>query len=322
VSGTRFTVRVNAIHYEAVDVISLTLVLLNGEILPEVDPGAHLIVHLPNGLARSYSLSNTQSADGYRLTVARDLKSRGGSTWIHDQLRVGQVLEIEPPANNFQLEEGATESIFIAGGIGVTPFIPMARRLSSLGRRWTLYYCVRKANRAALLGEIQAIAAEGNGSVIANFDEEPGGSLLDLGAVFRGARPDTHFYCCGPTGMLAAYRAAADVASVPSGLVHFEYFSNATPLAVSDAGYVVELRKSQREIAVQPGQTILKALIDAGVRMQYSCEEGICGACEVRVLEGIPDHHDMILSEHEKRESKIMMVCCSGSKSERLVLDL
>lgn len=312
-------VRIHCIRYEARDVLSFSLRSPEGN-LPLWTPGSHIDVHLPNGLVRSYSLSNAHpSNEEYRFTVQLDSATRGGSKAMHETLRVGQFLEITPPRNNFELCETAERSVFFAGGIGVAPLIPMTQRLSDLGRRWTVYYCIRTPDRAAHVEELERAAALNSSNLILNYDEIPGGRMLDLPALIGALKGDTHLYCCGPDGMLNSFRKAA--AAFPSEQVHFEYFSSPVE-AESGGGFIVELAKSGREINVKPGQTILEALRDAGVEVASSCEEGVCGTCETRVLAGKPEHRDLILSERERAESRTMMICCSGSLSDRLVLDL
>lgn len=315
-----FPARLISISYEATDILSFTLQPLGGQMPDTIDPGSHIDVHLPNGLMRSYSLSNGPAhTSGYRLTVARDPSSRGGSAFMHDDLRVGQILQISRPRNNFTLAEDAPLSVFFAGGIGVTPFVPMIARLNELNRPWLLHYCVRTKDRAALLPELRVLAAAGSGELAANYDQDDG--ILDLTKALAGVPADAHVYCCGPTAMLSAFRSDADALGIASHQVHFEYFSSDVENA-TEGGFTIVLGKSGDEIAVQAGQTILQALTEHGVNVPYSCEEGICGACETSVIEGIPEHRDKILSDAERECGKTMMVCCSGSKSPRLVLDL
>lgn len=317
-----FPARVVQIHYEAPDILSFVLRPLDGGKFPAVEPGAHIDVHLESGLMRSYSLSNGARHDGsYRLTVARDANSKGGSVFMHDRLRAGQLIQISAPRNNFALATEAPLSVFFAGGIGVTPFLPMLRELNALGRPWRIHYAVRTPDRAALLQEIEQFAREGQGEVVPNFDEVPGGTMLDLPGLLSTLPEDTHVYCCGPAGMLDAFRKGAENAGIASDHVHFEYFSSNVESA-TEGGYVVMLVRTGVEIVVPAGQTILHAVNDAGANVSFSCEEGVCGACETRVIEGIPDHRDMILTDAERQENKTMMICCSGSKSPRLVLDL
>ena len=315
-----FPARIVAIELAAEDILSFILRPIDGALPDRIDPGSHVDVHLPNGMMRSYSLSNgSEHRQGYRLTVARDANSRGGSAYMHDKLRVGEILEISKPRNNFRLAEDAALSVFFAGGIGVTPFIPMITRLSQLGRAWRLYYCVRNRERAALSAEIAQLAADGNGEFVSHFDDRDG--LFDLPGTINALAADVHLYCCGPTAMLDAFRSSAQQAGLASEQIHYEYFSSDVESA-TEGGFTVVLNQSGAQIMVQPGQTILQALVDHGVEMSYSCEEGICGACETRVIEGTPDHRDMVLTDAEKRANKTMMVCCSGARSARLVLDL
>ncbi|HWK50431.1 MAG TPA: PDR/VanB family oxidoreductase [Steroidobacter sp.] len=321
VDASLLKARIVAIRYEARDVLSYVLAPLSPDrTLPAYTPGAHVDVHLNGALMRSYSLSNGLCDAGcYRLTVQRDPKSRGGSIYMHENLRPGQEIEISPPRNNFELCEDASLSVFIAGGIGVTPFIPMMARLNEVGRRWRLHYCVRTRERAAFIEEIDKLVAAGQGEARFNFDEEPGAALLDLDKVIAELPEGAHTYCCGPTGMLHAYQKAA--AGLLSERVHFEFFSSDVK-AAAEGGFTVVLQQSGREVFVKSGETIMQAVRSAGVFVDSSCEEGICGACETRVISGEPDHRDMILSERERAEGKTMMICCSGCKSDRLVLDL
>lgn len=319
---TMIPARVMAIAYEAEGVLSFLLARADGAALPPVDPGAHIDIALPGGLLRSYSLSNYgETPEAYRLTVALDAASRGGSRYLHEQLRAGALIGMSLPRNNFALAEEAPLSIFIAGGIGVTPFLPMIARLNARGRPWRLHYCVRTENRAALLGELRALAAAGQGVVLPHFDGAPGAAMLDLDRLLRDVPPSAHVYCCGPAPMLDAYRAGARAAGIEEARVHFEYFK-AEVVQATEGGFTVVCEKSGVEAVVAPGRTILDAVTALGIAVPFSCEEGVCGSCETRVISGEPDHRDMILSDHEKAESRTMMICCSGSKSARLVLDL
>lgn len=321
-SEPTFPVRVREMRYEALEVLSLVLETLERAPLPAFEPGAHVDVFLSNGMSRSYSLSSLPTDRvSYRLTVAKDANSRGGSTFIHDQLRVGDILQISAPRNNFPLAEGAPFSIFIAGGIGVTPFIPMVRRLNERNAAWRLHYCVRSRDRAALIDEITAYAAAGRGEAIPNFDHEPGGQMLDIERVLRDAPSGAHVYCCGPIGMLNAYRAAAQAVGLEPARVHFEYFSSNVERALQ-GGFTVICERSAKSVVVKPGETILEALTSIGVDVPSSCQEGVCGSCETRVISGVPDHRDMILSKSERESGKAIMICCSGSKTDILVVDL
>jgi ferredoxin-NADP reductase len=307
--------RLTAITYAAEQVHLYEFRPVSGTSIAPFTAGAHVDLHLPNGLVRQYSIANAQDErHRYVLGVKRDAAGRGGSRFLHDELRVGTVVEVGGPRNNFPLVEAAAHSVLIAGGIGVTPIVSMVARLRSLARPWELHYAVRRRREAAFLDELLA----GDGHVRLHVDEEQGG-LIDLAAIVRAAPAEAHLYCCGPAPMLEAFTAAARSRSAER--VHLEYFSSAVAPAV-ESGFVVELARSKLRVEIPPGQTILEALRARGLEVQSSCEQGICGSCETRVLAGEPDHRDMLLSDEEKATNQVMMICCSGSWSAVLVLDL
>ncbi|MPZ39282.1 MAG: 2Fe-2S iron-sulfur cluster binding domain-containing protein [Rhizobiales bacterium] len=309
-------VRVITETWETPLITSYDLRLIDGGQLPAFTAGAHIDLMLPNELIRSYSLTNPQSErHRYVIAVQKDRASRGGSKWVHEALHPGNVLVIDGPRNNFVLNETVEKSILIAGGIGITPLLCMADRLSTLKRNWELIYCSRRRVDMAFI-EILARFGE---RVRFNFDEEPGGKMLDIAAIVRAATANAHFYCCGPLPMLAAFEAAT--AELPRERIHVEYFSAKQQPAVA-GGFKVVLAKSGREFTVPPSKSILDTLLDAGLDIPYSCKEGVCGSCETKVLEGAPDHRDLILTPEERDAGKTMMICCSGSKREKLVLDL
>ncbi len=288
----------------------------DGGAVPPFTAGAHVDLHLPNGLVRQYSIANApDERDRYLLGVKREDPGRGGSRFLHDAVKVGAILKVDGPRNNFPLVEAAPTSIFVAGGIGITPIRSMIHRAQAIGQDWQLHYAVRRRAEAVFAADLLALGDR----VALHVDEERGGKLLDLPAVVGTAAGTAHLYCCGPAPMMAAFKEAA--AAIPAERVHLEYFtSDAAP--ATQGGFVVELAQSGQRVPVPPGTTILEALRAAGVRVQAACEQGICGTCETRVLQGTPEHRDMILSDEEKAAGRTMMVCCSGSLSEVLVLDL
>lgn len=289
---------------------------------PAAEAGAHIDLHLGNGLVRSYSLVNPGETHRYVVAVLNDRRSRGGSRFVHEQLRVGQTIAIGAPRNHFRLDEAAPRSVLLAGGIGITPIYAMLRRLAALGREAQLVYCARSRAEAAFLPEIEALAAASGGrlSLRCHFDDEQGGPP-DLERLLGGHPAGTHFYCCGPGPMLDAYERACERLGQPN--VHLERFA-AAPAAAPDTpagGYTVELRRSGRTVQVAPGVSLLDALIEAGLDPDHSCREGVCGACETRVISGDVDHRDQLLSRQERAANQSMMICVSSCRSGRLVLD-
>lgn len=307
--------RIKAAVWEAPNIISYELHSATGAELPGFTAGAHIDIKLPNGMVRSYSLTNSQSErNRYLICVQKDRESRGGSKWIHQNFRPGEILSVAEPRNNFELDETAEKSIFIAGGIGITPMLSMIERLESVGRDWELIFCARTRNTTPFLRVL-----EKNPRVRLNFDREPGAEMLDIAAVVQATPANHHLYCCGPLTMLEAFEQAAKDRARET--VHVEYFTAKDPPA-TEGGFTVVLAKSGKQVVIPAGKTILSALTDAGFDIAHSCTEGICGTCETKVLEGIPDHRDRILTEAERAANKKMMICCSGCKGERLVLDL
>ncbi len=312
--------RLRSITHEAAGILSFELRSPADAPLPAFTAGAHVDLHLPQGTIRSYSLVNPQEErHRYLVAVNRDPSSRGGSRFMHDELRVGTILPVSLPRNNFRLSEDADLSIFVAGGIGVTPILCMIERLCSLGKPWVLHYCARSRQNAAFLERIQHLRSTGLGTVHLNFDQGNAANMLDIPAVAASAPAGAHLYCCGPVPMLDAFERAC--ASMPPACVHVEYFA-AREAPAAEGGFVVQLSRSGKIIPIARGMTILDALLEAGVNAQYSCMEGICASCETRVLEGVPDHKDLVLTKEEKESNKVMMICCSGSKTDKLVLDL
>jgi ferredoxin-NADP reductase len=314
-AGMLIDVRVMAIRPAACDTNLYELARPDGAPLPAADPGAHIDLNLPNGMTRQYSLVIPQPLpDSYTLGIKRDPNSRGGSRYIFDKLKIGETLMISAPRNHFPLAAAATHHVLIAGGIGITPIYAMTRKLIADRASFDLHYAGRSRSQLAFLDDL----ASAPFSRI-HCDDEHGGALLDLNGVVSQAPPESHFYCCGPTPMLEAFRAAT--AAIVPERVHFEYFSPQAE-ASKDGGFVVELARSGREVFIPPGQSILETLREAGLTLDSSCQEGICGVCETKVISGLPDHRDSVLSDHEHAANKSMMICCSGCKSERLVLDL
>jgi ferredoxin-NADP reductase len=309
--------RVTAIDEVARDTKLYTFARVDGAKLPAYAPGAHIDLHLPNGLVRQFSLVVPDSnPDKYVVGVKRDAASRGGSRYIIDEMRVGDQIKISPPRNNFPLVDNAEHVVLFAGGIGITPIWCMGQELNAQNRSWEIYYSCRSRTDMAFLTTLEKLGPE---RVHLHFDDESQGKFLDLAGAIAKAPANAHFYCCGPNPMLAAFEAAA--AGRPKSNVHVEYFTPKAEAATS-GGFWVELARSGEEYYIPEGRKILEVLYEAGVDVDYSCELGICGECVTRVISGIPEHRDSVLSEEEQASNEKVMICCAGCKSERLVLDM
>ncbi|MDA7415994.1 PDR/VanB family oxidoreductase [Xenophilus arseniciresistens] len=324
-SSSSLQARVHQMRHEAPGILSVELrPLVPGTAFAQaVEPGAHIDLHLAEGLTRSYSLTNPGDRHRYVVAVALDPKSRGGSRFVHASLRVGQALSLSAPRNHFALHEDATHSVLLAGGIGITPLYAMLRRLAALQRRAHLIYCASRRDGAAFVAQIEALAAASAGRLTVDWqfrDERP--ARAELQQLLADQPEGTHFYCCGPLALVEGYEHACEALGLTN--VHQERFA-AAPLPQArtpQEGYTVELRKCGRQLQVAAGMSLLDALLDAGVNADYSCREGVCGACEVKVISGDVDHLDQILSKQEHAANRSMMVCVSGCRSGTLVLDL
>lgn len=310
------SVRVQAMRFEAAGIVSVELVSPAGTELPAFAAGAHVDLHLPNGVVRSYSLSNPPTErHRYVVGVLNDRNSRGGSRYVHEQLRVGSTIDISAPRNNFPLDEAAPHTVLIAGGIGITPIFCMLNHLRSLGKSVELLYCARSRAEAAFCDTLLT-----DDAVQTHFDQDRG-APPDLRAYLAGKSADAHFYCCGPTPMLNAFESICAELGLPN--VHIERFAAAEPVAaVQGSEYVAYLARAKKSVMVPAGKSLLDALLEAGMEVDHSCREGVCGSCETRVLEGMPEHRDGVLTKAERASCKTMMVCVSGCKGQRLVLDL
>jgi vanillate O-demethylase ferredoxin subunit len=310
--------RVDAVHAVADTIRAVELVSADGSPLPDFDAGAHINLKLPGDLSRSYSLTNgPETRDRYCIAVNRDAASRGGSAYIVEKLRVGEVLPVDPPHNTFHLVEEAELSVFFAGGIGITPILAMIRRLEALGQPWRLFYATRNRTSAAFVAELEALEAKSPGRVHLHFDDEAG-KVMPLLKLASTVPKVAHVYCCGPGKMIEVFRASAGWR--PEDNVHIEHFvgTKAKPATAFD----VVLKRRGLQFHVPAGETIMQVLLDNGIPVAHSCCEGVCGTCETVVLEGEPDHMDNVLSRRERESNRVMMICCSGAKSGKLVLDI
>lgn len=309
-----FTARVVDIAPEAEDVVSVILAPENGGELPRWEPGAHADLLLDEGLERQYSLCGDPDAETWQVAVLREPASRGGSEFVHTRLAAGDRIRVRGPRNHFALVE-AQSYVFIAGGIGVTPLLPMVRQVSEEGREWSMVYGGRRRASMAFLPDLAAF-----GERVTVWPEDEFG-MLDLDAALGAPREGTAVYCCGPEPLLDAVEDRCE--AWPRGSLHVERF-RPKPGALEgvDTAFEVVLARSNLTIEVAPDQSIVEALEVAGVDVPTSCREGTCGTCETELLEGIPDHRDSFLSDEEHEEGGTLMICCARAFSPRLVLDL
>ncbi|MFC7738402.1 2Fe-2S iron-sulfur cluster-binding protein [Roseomonas sp. GCM10028921] len=309
-------VRVSRIERLTPGVKLLRLEPVDRFLLPDFELGAHVDVVLGSGLSRAYSLIGpARNPPWYEIAVKRMPDWLGVSHSLHEQVEESAHLCISAPRNQFCLAPDAGHSVFIAGGIGITPIWSMIRCVHEAGGYWELHYACRRRDEAALLDRLEGLGGR------CHVHESQGASplRLDIAAAVAAAPPGSHFYCCGPQPMLAGFRAAT--AHLPAGRARMEQFAAEQP-AAREGGYSVRRDASGIELAVPPGTSLLDAIVRAGVDVPHSCREGVCGSCETRVLEGIPDHRDAFLTEAERGSNTVMMVCCSGARGGRLVLDL
>lgn len=313
-------VRVNAKVCEADGICSYELVRTDGQMLPVFAAGAHIDVHLGEGLVRQYSLCNAPGeTQRYQIGVLRDAGSRGGSLAMHDQVAAGSLLTISEPKNHFPLVE-ATRTLLVAGGIGVTPLLAMAETLAARGAQFAMHYCARSPERAAFRGRIADSAFAGN--VHFHFDSGAPSQKLDLASLLAAAAPDTHLYVCGPAGFIAHVLDSARAHGWPPAQLHAEYFAAAAVDTTGDLPFEVKIASSGQVVTVAAGRTVIEALAEQGVTIPYSCAEGVCGTCLTRVIEGVPDHRDLYLTDEEHDANDQFTPCCSRAKTPLLVLDL
>jgi vanillate O-demethylase ferredoxin subunit len=318
--STYLDVRIARKAAEALDIVTLELEPLAGHSLPVFSAGSHIDVEIRPGLVRQYSLCNDPTEQHrYVIGVLRDPHSRGGSIAVHDQLQQGQSIRISPPRNHFPLVP-AKRSLLLAGGIGVTPILCMAERLASSGADFTLHYASRSAERMAFLTRIRAAAyAE---KVQLHFDDGPAEQALNLPALLAAEGADTHLYVCGPGGFIDYVTSTAKAQGWDSERVHFEYFAAKQVDTSGDDSFEVQVASSGKVYLVGGGESIVAVLKADGVEIPVSCQQGICGSCITRVLEGKADHRDQVLSDKERGEENWFTPCCSRALTPRLVLDI
>lgn len=289
-----------------------------GAELPGFQAGAHIDVHLPNGLVRQYSLINGPGdSAAYCIGVKLEPESRGGSSCLHESVREGDVLAVSDPHNNFTLRRDALQTVLIAGGIGVTPLLSMAKTLARGGLEFALHYYAQSEAHVSFAADLEALGP----SVVTHLGLTPEATQTSLSELLETVREHTHVYICGPGPMLDAARGLARGAGWPHDAIHFEYFKNTNEIEYS-SDFEISLARSALTLRVGEGETILEVLRANGIEMASSCEQGACGTCMLTVLEGEPEHQDVYLSDSERAEGDKIMTCVSRAASERLILDI
>ncbi|WP_329250441.1 PDR/VanB family oxidoreductase [Streptomyces canus] len=292
-------------------VLALTLRHPLGEQLPQWEPGAHVDVVLGPGLERQYSLcGDPADRTAWRIAVLREPVGRGGSAHVHEQLGQGDKVRVRGPRNHFALRP-APRYRFIAGGIGITPILPMLAAAEAEGAEWTLLYGGRTRESMAFTEELSRY---GDRVTVAPQDET---GLLDLSSVLDGVPEGTLVYCCGPGPLLDAVEERC-----PAGLLHVERFTPKEQPAAENTEFEVELAQTGTTVTVAPDVSVLDAVRASGVEVLFSCTEGTCGTCETDVLDGTPDHRDSVLTDEEREAGETMMICVSRCRGKKLVLDL
>jgi vanillate monooxygenase ferredoxin subunit len=275
---------------------------------------------VPGGLTRQYSLCNDSGEQHrYRIAVLRDPASRGGSVGMHDAVHEGDIIHISEPRNHFPLHH-ATRSLLFAGGIGVTPLLCMAQRLATIGADFKLHYCTRSPERTAFLQEITASPFADR--VQFHFDSDAPEQKLDLPSVIAQPDPGTQLYVCGPAGFIEYVVSTAKAKGWPGDQIHLEYFGAAPQDTTGDTAFEVKIASTGKTYPVPAGQSVVQALQAQGIEILTSCEQGVCGTCITRVLDGEPDHRDMYFTEEEHAKNDQFTPCCSRARSKTLVLDL
>lgn len=298
-------------------IVSIKLESIDGQ-LPTFQPGAHIDLHLQNGLVRQYSLVNGPGETNfYRIGVKLEEPSAGGSSYIHENLRVGDVLACSTPRNNFPLRRDSIKTIFIAGGIGLTPLLAMSQALDVMGLDYEFHYFVQNDKHIAF----SSVLIKLKNKAFIHEGLSPDSTVKKINDVLKSPKNSMNLYVCGPGPMLEATRQIAAELNWPNNSIHFEYFKNSNEIDDSSS-FEIELARSALSLNVPTGKSILEVLRENGVDLPSSCEQGACGTCKVGVIKGSIDHQDVYLNEGERSEGDVMMTCVSRSLSKSLILDI
>lgn len=315
---TLYDVVVKNRHVEGGNIAVMEFESATSATLPKVEAGAHIDVHLPNGMVRQYSLCQNPNDEGkFRLGILRDPDSRGGSVSAFDEIKDGMQIQVSEPKNLFPLLK-AKHSVLIGGGIGITPLITMAYQLASEGTSFELHYCGASPENCAFVDEIK------NGELAKyttfHFKSEGASHRAFFESAIKDIDSESHIYTCGPVGFMDWVINLATTHDFPQQQIHKEYFQVETE--TSGDSFEVVAERSGKIIMVEAGETILQALAKEGIEIEMSCEQGVCGTCMCDVIEGEPDHRDVYFTDEEKASNEQILVCCSRSKTPRLVLDI
>jgi ferredoxin-NADP reductase len=300
-------------------IIVLDLVAEGGAALPGFEPGAHVDVHLGPDMIRQYSLcGDPADRSHYQLGILLVDGSRGGSAAIHEKVHAGDRLRISLPRNLFPLAADATRSVLIAGGIGITPLLAMARHCAANAADFTLHYSARSKAKAAFLDVLGAAPFAAHTHL--HLDDGDAAQRFVPERELPAPSAGIHLYVCGPAGFMEWVIGEAHRLGYAEAQIHREYFE--AEIDISGGAFEVKLALSGKSVTVPAGTPIVKALAGIGIKVDVSCEQGICGTCMCTVLEGVPDHRDNYLTEVEKAANDQILVCCSRAKTPVLVLDL
>lgn len=315
---TLYDVVVKNRHVEGGNIAVMEFESATSTTLPKVEAGAHIDVHLPNGMVRQYSLCQNPNDEGkFRLGILRDPESRGGSVSAFDEIKDGMQIQVSEPKNLFPLLK-AKHSVLIGGGIGITPLITMAYQLAHEGESFELHYCGSSPENCAFVDEIK------NGELAKyttfHFKSEGASHRVFFESAIKDIDSESHIYTCGAVGFMDWVINLATTHDFPEQQIHKEYFQVETD--TSGDSFEVVAERSGKIIMVEAGETILQALAKEGIDIEMSCEQGVCGTCMCDVIEGEPDHRDVYFTDEEKASNEQILVCCSRSKTPRLVLDI
>ncbi|MHC0504779.1 PDR/VanB family oxidoreductase [Achromobacter aegrifaciens] len=313
-------VRVTRRTQETEDIVSLELRDPAGGLLPVFSAGAHIDVHAGTGLVRQYSLCGApQERDRYIIGILREASSRGGSEWIHDRCLEGAMIQIGEPRNHFPLQE-ARRSILIGGGIGITPLLSMAEALHAAGGDFELHYCARSVGKTAFRGRIEQAAF--SRQVRCHYDDGSVDQKLDLARLLSQPDAGTHVYVCGPAGFIDWVCREAAEAGLAREQIHFEYFGGKEIDSANDQAFDIKIASTGQLLRIPADRSAAAVLQEAGIDIYTSCGEGSCGTCVTRIVEGVPDHRDVFLTDDEHAAGDQFTPCCSRAKSPLLILDI